>query len=269
MAEEHPSARAARMLRESGYARGGEVHPDAAEDKALIRKMVKPNALARKNGGRVHGEKSESRPDRRARGGEVKHKGAKTAVNITVGGGGQQQAAQAAQQGLAVGRQQGAQMAMQKMAAQAGPPHPPMAPPGAGAPPPGAMPPPGMRPPGAKRGGAIARAKGGGIPGDLERKPEKSEGAEPKSCDNDRDDLTCNRAKGDGIPGNLERKPKGEEFEPEKGGIKQPRAEAPNPERSRAADKRPSGMVTVPTERKRGGGIKTRRSDGRWAGGAV
>ena len=78
------------------------------------------------------------------------------------------------------------------------------------------MPPPGMRPPGAKRGGAVCRAKGGSVPDDLERKPEKSEGTEPKSCDNDRDDRPCNRAKGGGIPGNLERKPKGEEFEPEK-----------------------------------------------------
>lgn len=38
-----------------GYAaNGGRAHSDVAEDKALVRKMVKPEALERKRGGGVH-----------------------------------------------------------------------------------------------------------------------------------------------------------------------------------------------------------------------
>ena len=172
MAEETPEARGRRMLHESGY--GSEETARKAQD--------------RQRGGRVHGEKAESRPDRRARGGEVggKHRG-KPAVNIKIaagGGGGdpqreQQALAMGRQQGMAVGAKLGARAAAQKMA---GAP-----PPGAGGPPPGGLPtvPPGAGgPPGQpvgpmRRGGTVKRAGGGGsMPDDIERRP-AGEGAEP------------------------------------------------------------------------------------------
>jgi len=62
-----------------GYARGGSVHSDEAEDKALIKKEVKPSAL------KADGKKPKARADKvgRAKGGRVK-KGAKTNVNVIV-----------------------------------------------------------------------------------------------------------------------------------------------------------------------------------------
>ena len=64
-----------------GYASGGAVHDDAAEDAKMIKRMVKPKALK----GRMHGGQVKARADRpqRARGGKVKGKG-KTVVNVNV-----------------------------------------------------------------------------------------------------------------------------------------------------------------------------------------
>jgi len=72
------------------YARGGSVHDDEAEDRALIRKEVKSEAL------KSDGHKGKHRSDkavRRAKGGHVHkggHKSGKTNVNVIVapGGGG-------------------------------------------------------------------------------------------------------------------------------------------------------------------------------------
>jgi hypothetical protein len=101
--------------RQHMYARGGEVHDDEADDKKLIKEMVKPSDLKKRaDGGAVSG---------RARGGKAdrpKH-GGKVVVNVIAPGGG------------------------------GGPPVPPrpmLPPPGPGGPPPGAMPP-GGPPPGA------------------------------------------------------------------------------------------------------------------------
>jgi hypothetical protein len=63
-----------------GYASGGAVHDDEAEDRALIRKSVKPSALRMEGGG------TKSRADRRARGGRTSKKGGKTVVNVITGG---------------------------------------------------------------------------------------------------------------------------------------------------------------------------------------
>lgn len=139
------------MLKESGYSAGGAVHPDEAQDKKLIRKMVKPEDLKRKHGGKVEGAAAEARPDKRARGGGLK------AITINVGGsGGAQQAVQAHQdgvkKGLAVGAQLGAKAVASKMGAMGGPPGagpggpppPPGPPPGPGGPPMMAGPPGGM-----------------------------------------------------------------------------------------------------------------------------
>jgi len=69
------------------YARGGSVHSDEAEDRALIRKEVKGSAL------KHDGKSAKARGDkavRRAKGGHVKHKGGgKTSVNVIVAPGGQ------------------------------------------------------------------------------------------------------------------------------------------------------------------------------------
>lgn len=100
-------------------------HPDAAEDKALIKKMVKPEDLKR---------------DAYAHGGAVKGKG-KTTVNVIVGGQGQAPDPKA----VPVPVPQAPPMP---------PPRPPMMPPG-GAMPPGAPP----VPPSA--GAMMGRARGG------------------------------------------------------------------------------------------------------------
>lgn len=172
---ETPAARSGRMLKESGYKLGGDV--TAPMVKRVVRKAAQEDAtqfhggevpLNRRRGGAVDGDAPAGRPDRRARGGAMKHKGKpNTKINIMVGGGGQE-AQQAKQEGLQAGVQIGARAAAAKLAGGAGgppmPPHPPMAPPmGAapGAPPPGMMPPhppmgpPGIPPQGVKDGGKV------------------------------------------------------------------------------------------------------------------
>lgn len=61
-----------------GYAAGGAVHSDEAEDRKMVKGMVKKSAM------KAEGEKPKHRADRphRAKGGRVKHKG--TTVNVNV-----------------------------------------------------------------------------------------------------------------------------------------------------------------------------------------
>lgn len=62
-------------------ARGGKVeHADEAEDKAIVKHMVKPGAL------KAHGGKVKAHPGKahRAKGGRVKHGKGKTVVNVNV-----------------------------------------------------------------------------------------------------------------------------------------------------------------------------------------
>lgn len=187
-----PERRAAAMVRDSGYKGGGEVKIARRAAVKVVRKAIaehdksmhggKHETLKLKRGGKVEGGESECRPDRRARGGAMHGKGKIGTVNIHVGN--TPEALQAEQQG----RQQGAAVGA-KLASIA--PHPPAIPPMGGAPPPRPpMPPPGgapmgagppgmggppggmpMRPPGVKRGGGIhARAKGGDVPANIERR---------------------------------------------------------------------------------------------------
>jgi len=125
------------------YARGGSVHDDEAEDRALIRKEVKSAAL--KSDGKAPKHRAD-KATRRARGGKVKHKSAKTNVNVIVApSGGEKSPMAAPMAGVA---------APPPVAAPPMPPKPPMA-----APPPSApMPPPGL-------GGMPPRAKGGRVEG--------------------------------------------------------------------------------------------------------
>lgn len=159
---EEPRARGQRMLKESGY------HADAAQDRKLVRGMVKPTALKRANGGgMVHGGKSKSRPDKRGRGGH-------TVVNVIAGqpGGDPEKFQMAAHQGMQKGVQIGAQLGAKAAAAKLGGGAPGMAPPpgaGPGMPPPGGAPMPPGPPMGAKDGGTIKvkaherRKAGGGL----------------------------------------------------------------------------------------------------------
>jgi len=66
----------ARVSRIVGRARGGRTHSDAAEDRKLIKKVMKDEDV------RAEGGKSKARLDKYARGGKVK---GKTNVNIMVG----------------------------------------------------------------------------------------------------------------------------------------------------------------------------------------
>jgi hypothetical protein len=133
-------ARVAPMM--AGYKKGGKVHPDAEQDKKLIKRMIG------KHLGDIGGAKAKMRADRphRASGGKVGKK-ATTVVNVITGG------------------QQQPSAPPPIIAPPPGPPPgPPMPPPGG--PPPGAMGPggPGMPPPGA--GGPPMppmRARGGGV----------------------------------------------------------------------------------------------------------
>ncbi len=61
-----------------GYASGGAVHSDEAEDRKMVKGMVKKSAM------KAEGEKPKHRADKphRAKGGRVKHKG--TTVNVMV-----------------------------------------------------------------------------------------------------------------------------------------------------------------------------------------
>lgn len=72
--------------RKQGFRRGGGVHGDEAEDKALIRKMVEKNDLkpsARADGGTIEGRARGGRSDR--------PHGGKTVVNVIAPGGGGEQ----------------------------------------------------------------------------------------------------------------------------------------------------------------------------------
>lgn len=149
MSEHSKRKKARSMLTKAGYKSGGHMHADEAEDKALVKRMVKKPALKLKDGGCAEGGSVKPRADRLARGGKAHGKGGKghTTVNVVVGH------------------------------PQPKPvPVPVPVPGGAGGPPPGAMagpggpPPPDMPPPGGggpmglKRGGRAKRAMGGGMP---------------------------------------------------------------------------------------------------------
>lgn len=127
----NPTQRGARMLRESGYANGGAIHSDKAEDKKLIKSELGRARIKVRSGGKIKGEAPKESPARRARGGHVGHKDKSGIgkVNIIIAHGGDKPPVPP--------------MPM---------PHPPMAagpPPGApmAGPPPGAMPPRPMMPP--------------------------------------------------------------------------------------------------------------------------
>ena len=141
-------------------ASGGRVHDDAAEDRAMIKKMVKKGAM-RADGGQVVARSD--RPNRAA-GGRTKAKGKGNTVNIVIAPGG--------------GKPAGGPM-VPPMAPPMMPPRPPMA----AAPP---MPPPGGLPPGAgapmrppmspavppvslppRSDGGRAYKRGGGVPVSL------------------------------------------------------------------------------------------------------
>lgn len=125
------------------YAKGGAVHADEAEDKKLIKKMMKKELHA-------DGEKTKHRMDRpkRAKGGKV-HKGGKTVVNVITG-----------HPGGAAPPMPGPPMGVAPAAMPPAPPpmaaRPPMPPPSAMAGP-GAPPPMPMR----AKGGRIKKADGG------------------------------------------------------------------------------------------------------------
>ena len=150
--------------RQHMYARGGEVHDDAAEDRKLIEKelkaRVKPEDLKRQDGGAVQG---------RARGGKTdrpKH-GGKVVVNVIApGGGGSPPPPMPVRPPPMAGPPPGA-MPPGAPPPGAMPPRPPMA--GMG-PMPGGPPPPGMMPPRA-RGGRMTGGAASGV-----GREEKAEG---------------------------------------------------------------------------------------------
>jgi hypothetical protein len=128
-----------------GYAHGGKVHDDEAEDEKLIRKEVKPSALKKRAaGGRIEGRAAGGRLDRGGR----KKKGG-THVNVIVapgaGGAGATPVAPPSPVGAAP--------------VPVPPPRPPMMPPGAPMAGPGM--PPGMPP--RAHGGRVQRTSGGRI----------------------------------------------------------------------------------------------------------
>lgn len=73
-----PADRGHRMLRESGYAQGGAIHEDEAEDKKLIKQELgKARIKTRSKGGPIKGDRAKEHPGRRSRraeGGHVPHK---------------------------------------------------------------------------------------------------------------------------------------------------------------------------------------------------
>jgi hypothetical protein len=157
------------VLKQSGYATGGAVHDDEAEDKELIKKELGKARIKVRAGGKVEGKKPEHRPDRRARGGSIdsglngvasvdrryeaegidqphgpehradggqtgmhrggKGKGPKN-ITIIVGKGGDDDGK--AQMAHQAGLQQGAQIGAKMAAGAGGPPRPPIGPPGGG-----------------------------------------------------------------------------------------------------------------------------------------
>lgn len=158
-----PQERGQRMIRESGYASGGAIRSDEAEDKALVRKGVRQHEtqehggkhadLKLKGGGYIKGDKPGFHPGRKSRagggavdgaqalakGGKVKGKPGIGKVNIVI-----------AHPGGAGGAGAGPVPApMPPPRPMMPPPRPPMPPPGGGGPPPpGIGGPPGMGPPG-------------------------------------------------------------------------------------------------------------------------
>jgi hypothetical protein len=139
-----------------GYASGGAVkHPDEAEDKKLIKKMIKSEMHA-------EGGKSKHRADRpgRAKGGKVKGKNnAKTIVNVISGGhpaGGAVPPMPAPPMGVGPA-------AMGPPPPMAAKPPMPMPPPGAGGLPPGGPPPMPMR----AKGGRVQTPAGTGVAADT------------------------------------------------------------------------------------------------------
>lgn len=126
--------RVSQMLK--GYASGGAVHDDEREDKALVKKMVKPSAM------KAHGGAVKHRADKRARGGRTNKKGTNVTVVVAPQGGGAHPMPVPVPGG-----------------APPMPPRPPMAPPGA--------PPMGAGPMGApnpiRRAGGRTYAKGGAV----------------------------------------------------------------------------------------------------------
>lgn len=167
MADTHmtPADRGHRMLRESGYAHGGAIHDDAAEDKKLIKEELgKAKIKVRSRGGMIKGETAREHPGRRSRragGGHVPHKDHGKPgigkVNIVIAKGDEKPDGPTPVAGM---------MAPHPMPAPGGP-MPGDPPPGAGMPPPGMMPPrpgmggPPMPPPGAgPRGPPMMRPQG-------------------------------------------------------------------------------------------------------------
>ncbi len=135
----HEHARVSHIAK--GYASGGAVHGDAAEDRKMVRGMVKSSAL------KAEGGKPSHRADRphRAHGGRVKH-GKGTNVNVIV----------ASHPGPSPAGPVGAGVAAVPPQAVPAPPRPmPMAPPAMAGPP-------GM-PPGIRRAGGRAYASGGAV----------------------------------------------------------------------------------------------------------
>lgn len=126
-----------RMDRKRG---GAAKHPDAKQDRKMVKEMVKSSAL-----------------QHRAKGGKVKGKGAKTIINIVAGGGGKQQPPMMPPP----------PMPPRPMMPPPGPPPggpPPGMPPGGPGAPPGMAGPPGM-PPGAMPPPGPPRARGGAVKG--------------------------------------------------------------------------------------------------------
>lgn len=146
-------ALASHNARQHMYARGGEVHTDEAEDRALIKEMVKPKDL----------KKGERRVEGRARGGKMDRPGkAKTVVNVIVPPGGGGAPAMPPHPPVMVGPPPGPSMALPPPRPVMPPPQPGMGP--MAGPPPGGMPPPGIMP--RSKGGKVKhRDMGGAMPG--------------------------------------------------------------------------------------------------------
>jgi hypothetical protein len=150
----HPHSRERVKKMFGKFAKGGAVHPDEAEDKKLIKKELAKHDM------KAEGHKGKARLDKHARGGKVKHGGAKhhTKINIMVAP-------------KAGGDAPGAAPMAPPMAPPMPPKGPMMPPPGgpmAGGPPgagPGGPPPPGM--PGMKRGGGVKPKSGISSPENL------------------------------------------------------------------------------------------------------